>query len=278
MKIYYSRQITLIGAVLIALMLRASYWQWERHAAKIAYIAAMESRLNEPIADGQKLFTGSMEKWRDSIYRRVQVTGEYDFAREVVMRNRSLDGLAGVHVITPLKLDTGSQYILVNRGFIPLEVSKPQERKIFQQNSRADFTGLVKESASRRFLAPADHPAGHGRDWVDSWLRVDAGSMASQLPYPIAPVYLEVMQTSSPQIAAREIVRADSGREELLFMGLGDVLKKHGLRHEPSDFPVPVFDAVIPPGRHLGYVYEWAVMALMTGLICLVLQLRPGRH
>ena len=43
---------------------------------------------------------------------------------------------------------------------------------------------------------------------------------------------------------------------------------------DPAKYPIPVYDTVIPPGRHLGYVFEWAVMALMTFLICLILQFK----
>jgi hypothetical protein len=41
-----------------------------------------------------------------------------------------------------------------------------------------------------------------------------------------------------------------------------------------AEYPFPAYDTTPPPDIHIGYVYEWAFMALLTFLIGLVLQFR----
>lgn len=273
MKLYFSRKVTLIGLVLIAGMLRASYWQWERHLEKQGYIATMGERLAlDPTPITSLIDTAPSELF----YRRVLVEGTYDFEHEMVLRNRRLDEEAGVYVLTPLKITGTDRTVVVNRGFLPLQYQS--DRKEFRRESTASFIGLVKEPSHRRFLAPSDPPTGNGAPWVDAWLRVDLEKMQRQLPSPIERFYLEIMNTADPTQAQEKIVTSSAGREELLVMGMTELGEHTKTAHALTDYPIPVFDTVIPAGRHFGYVFEWATMALVTLIICVVLQLRPRRQ
>jgi surfeit locus 1 family protein len=54
-------------------------------------------------------------------FRRVVVTGEYDFAAEVTVGPRSCEGESGSYVLTPMQLENGKR-ILINRGWIPRDL------------------------------------------------------------------------------------------------------------------------------------------------------------
>ena len=275
MRFYFSYKVTLVCATLAALMVRASIWQADRYHQKLEFIAAMQQRLRQPVEPFADLVSSTPD-WGTLTYRRVQVAGEFDFSREVTLRNRMLDGEAGVHLITPLRLNGGLGYVLVNRGFIPLHLSTQTARKQFQALSQARFVALIKESAYRRFLAPQDDPAGAGLPWNDSWLRVNISAMQKQLPYPALPIFLELMPSDDPQLIEQQIVKAESGKAELLIPGFRAVSSADLTKHALSSYPIPAFDPVVPPGRHYQYIFEWAFMALITALIGLVLQLRPA--
>ena len=274
MRIYFSAKVSLIGLVLIAIFLRLAYWQWTRHLEKRVTIVALEARLKQPLGDLALLLNNSKPNWDELFYRRFHVVGEYDFQHEVVMRNRMYEQNAGVHVLTPLRIAGSDRYILVNRGFIPLEQAAREKRTIFQRSSTADFLGLIKEGRPAKFLAPPDEKPQPGK-WVDSWLRVDPAEMQKQLPYQLLPAYVEVMSITDPKQVEGLVVKADSGREDLLFLGLKDASGQERKLLPIGNYPLPVFDTIIPAARHLGYVYEWSFMALATFLICLILQLRP---
>ncbi len=272
MRFRFSPRVSFTCLLLAVLMVRASVWQWDRHAAKQAEIELMIQRLESPVIPlGQALQALPLAELP---YRRVQVEGVYDFAHEMVLRNRRYEGRPGVYVLTPLRLTGTEQTLLVSRGFIPMEQAGRESRVAFQGAAAVRFIGLVKSPQTQRLFAPADPKAGPGLPWVDAWLRVDTENMSRQLPAVLLPMYVEIM-TDPDEVArtARAIVRSDVKREDVIFAAFAPATE-----HISTNYPVPVFDAVIPPGRHLGYVYEWAFLATITLLMGIILQLRrPAR-
>ncbi len=276
MRFKFSWTTTLICLVLVCGMLRASHWQWQRYQWKQDYIRDMQARLEMPVIELHEMLKDSPRDWSELTYRRVKVRGTYDFAHEMVLRNRRLGDTAGVHALTPLLLSDAAegQAIIVDRGFIPLSQADKAARIAFHKDPNASFVGLIKETAPPKFLAPSDPPSGPGHTWVDAWLRVDLKSMSMQIPYPIPPVYLEIVETDNTKAIEAQIVNSKSGRDEMFFLP-GKENKLGGIQDEPNlAYPVPIFDTVIPPGRHFGYIFEWAAMAVMTVLAGVVLQLR----
>lgn len=276
----FSWRVTTVCSILIVGMLTASRWQWHRHLWKQKIIETLDANLNKPIEPLTSIVSSQNVDWPSIIHRRVSVTGEYDFAHETTLRNRRLnDAWAGVHALTPLKISgiEPATYILIDRGFVPLAKSSPELRKEFQKNVKASFVGLIKESTPRKIFSPSDPEAGPGLPWVDAWLRTDLDNIGKQLPYKILPVYLEVMENSDATDASEKIQNSADGRQEIFMMPKQGFVESHGMDAPDLNYPVPQFDTITPPGRHLGYVYEWASMALMTFCIGFIMQLRRGR-
>ncbi len=292
MRVYFSWKISVTCAVLALLMARASLWQFGRYHEKQDYIREIEERLIQPptpLTDLLPPIAPSSEDatWDSLSYRQVTVTGTFDFEHEVVLRNRRLEEQSGVFVLTPLKLANTEPptYLLVSRGFIPLAKAERSLRSEFYGEPERSFSALVKTSVQPKFLAPQDSSSGPGLPWVDQWLRVDIPAIAAQLPYPLLPIYLELMdapltadsETSLETLVKDNILESKAGREEMFFLGAAKPLS--GVSDIPSlAYPVPVYDTVIPPGRHFGYIFEWLFLSLLTLGIGLILQLRPPRR
>ena len=270
----FSWKVTIICCLLAAGMVRASFWQWDRHQKKQLYVEKLLHNLEQPIVDFNELGSISNEHVSQYIFRRVKVSGEFDYNYEMILRNRRYEDSPGVFVLTPFKIANHDKYTLVSRGFLPLSHSTPEDRKKFQKIKSQSFTAIIKEGASKRFLAPADPPTGQGMPWVDGWLRVDINNISKQLPYSLMPFYLEIMPEENVNAASKRILTSSSGREDIFNL----TSRIEGIKQitvaDENVYPIPVFDTVIPPARHLGYVYEWAIMAFMTLCIGLVLQLR----
>ena len=251
-------------------MLRASVWQWDRHIEKKEYISEVGKRLEAPIME----LTGVTESsdWPGLHYHRLKISGEYNFEDEIVIANRSYDKQPGKHVITPMLIDGTNQYILVNRGFVPVDYSQEEKRKAFQTPQKEIITGLAKPSVQRKFfLQPADPSPVAGKKF-DSWLRVDIEKLSIQMQKNLLPIYVEKMENEN--LTGDNLVKQGSDKAQMLVMpGASDRVAMPGLKKDLT-YPVPDPDQVISAGRHLGYVYEWAFMALLTGLIGLVLQLK----
>jgi surfeit locus 1 family protein len=271
----FSARTTITCMILAGLMVRASFWQADRHRNKIAYIEKLEARLllaPEPIT---KYSQQTNTNWDDLIHRRLTTDCTYDYSQEIILRNRRLDERPGAYVFTPCKIKDCNQSVLVNRGFVSFTFMNQKERVQLNRPEKAAFTGLVKQSMERKIFSPEDPKVGSGLPRLDAWLRIDTSNIQKQIPYPILPIYLEIIPDNAPLVVKENLIESKSGRDEMFFLAAGTEQKVLG-KEEKLDprYPIAVFDTVIPPGRHLGYIYEWAAMAILTLLIGVVLQMK----
>ena len=147
-------------------------------------------------------------------------------------------------------------------------------------NDRSDgaIFALIKGSMPQKLFAPQDPEVAPGKPWVDGWLRIDIPNIKKQLPYELLPVYLETMENPNDPLLVSKIVRkGDAGRDDILNLTGKSNVENFGMDSPDAAYPIPTFDTTPPPDIHLGYVYEWAFMALLTISIGLIMQFkRPG--
>jgi surfeit locus 1 family protein len=272
----FSWKISVTCFLLACAMLCLSRWQWNRHLQKQELVATLNSSLRQPVVPLTTLEAAGGD-WGALIFRRVSLSGTFDFDHEIILRNRRYNGWAGVHVLTPLKIDNSEKWVLVDRGFIPLGRENREQRKKYQRPSHFEGYGLVKESVVPKFFSPPDPETGPGKPWADEWLRVHLAAIERQLPYALLPVYLEVMEDPDDPLIPEKIVRESAaGREDMLVYGGQKQVESMGMNSPEGNYPYPAFDTETPPDIHLGYVWEWAFMALLTLGIGYVLQLKRG--
>ena len=268
----FSWKTTIICGLLVALMLRASHWQWTRHLEKKDLIKELTLRMEEPVLPQDKLMN-FQDEWNKLVHRKVKLTGSFQYDKEIVLKNRRYDSTPGFYVITPFNINNSNKAVLVNRGFIPANKSDQESRKEFQNYpGQISFYGLVKDTMKRKFLAPQDPPAGEDNKWVDAWLRVDIEHIQKQIPFKLLPVYIEFISTTSSEISIKQIVKSDVGKTDMLF--LPERASTLQAKEQTRSYPIPQVNTYVPAGRHFGYVFEWAIMALITLIIGFIAQLR----
>lgn len=271
-------KIIVVCLIFIAIFLRLAYWQWERYQSKIPYLDRLKSNLSAPIIPFSQLGNLDGQDWENYLFRRVEITGQYDCQHEMVLRNRRFGDVPGVFLLTPIRFNKSNAAVVVQRGFVPLDKSKPSERAEFAVNGPVSITGLIKAGKQPfTFLQPKDPPSGAGFPWVDAWLRVDLPAMAKQLPYPLFPIYIEAIDPEqiSKGPLSDQIIRSEETRDDMF--NLTERMITMQRIDQTIKYPAPVFDPVIPPTRHLGYVYEWSAMAILTFLFGLALHLKKPR-
>lgn len=94
-----------------------SNWQLDRGKQAVAYNALLHTNFSAtPVPLDQAL--PSLTKFDgDRLWKRVKVTGTYDAAGQLFVRNRPLGSNTGFEVLTPLRLANGRTFI-VDRGWV----------------------------------------------------------------------------------------------------------------------------------------------------------------
>ena len=111
---------TVITLLLVPLMIGLGVWQWERASWRQA-ISKSNCRANKfpPVS------LESLDDYRDAEqYLQVFVRGYYDMEHQMLLDNRTYNGYAGYHVLTPLRMAESNKIVLVNRGWVPLGSSR----------------------------------------------------------------------------------------------------------------------------------------------------------
>ncbi len=104
-------------------------WQVKRLKWKTKLIAQAEDRLSyKPIVFPNGLTDEEVEK--ELLYRKVYITGKFDYSREVYVGPRLRDGRKGYTVVCPFALSNGDGDILVERGWIGESKVIPESRKL----------------------------------------------------------------------------------------------------------------------------------------------------
>jgi surfeit locus 1 family protein len=210
---------TLAVLAAAALFVRLGFWQLDRLSQRRAANAHLLARLNQPalVLDATATGIGALDPETVDL-RRATVRGTYDYTQEIVLRNRALNGVPGVHLITPLHIENTDAAVLVDRGWMPFDGSAPINRSgMVAEAGMVEVRGILHRSQTRlNALSPADPPLGPNRPRLDEWFRVDIPRIQEQVPYRLLRVYLEVgeydpaaAQTGLPSTTSTALPRPD---------------------------------------------------------------------
>jgi surfeit locus 1 family protein len=178
-----------------ALCIRLGIWQLDRLQQRRAFNAEFETARAEPALD---LNQAAPQNLTDMEWRAVKVTGEYDFSHQVALRNQYFDDQYGYHLLTPLLFELSAnsgqtkEAVLVDRGWIPADGnSTPSDWRKYDESGQVDVSGQMRLGQTKpAFGGVADTlPATGGK--LEVWNNADLAHMASQMPYPILPVYIQ---------------------------------------------------------------------------------------
>lgn len=175
----------LLVVVGIVAMVNFGFWQLRRLDDKQAFNARVEQRYDaEVVPLGELLMPGANPD--DVEWRPVSVAGVYEPAGTVQIVNRSQFGQAGGNTVTPMRLASG-QVLLVNRGFLPLDVDAP-----LPPGGTVSVTGRLRLTQVRTFAQLGDPADGV----LTVAQRVDVDRLAQQVDGDVIPMYLDVYESN----------------------------------------------------------------------------------
>ena len=192
--------------VMCGVCVRLGFWQLDRLAQRRAINARIDTRMVEPATPltGEPLDPEAME------YRRVKVQGVYDSAQEIVLRNRSLDGAPGVHVLTPLRIAGSDTAVLIDRGWLPLDQAAPAARRAYDEAGAISVEGIARLSQENA-AGPRDPPLAPDQVRLDAWFRVDLPRIQAQAGYSLLPIFVEQQPALGDPPLPRRVATTDLG-------------------------------------------------------------------
>ncbi len=218
---------TLLVIAGTAVCARLGIWQLDRLAQRRAFNAQyLEASVSPPLileAAPQVDLVG-ME------YRLITVTGTYDPANQVVLRNQYYQTQPGYFLLTPLVLSDGTG-ILVERGWIPAEGNaNPSDWRKYDQPGEVTVSGLIRLGQTQAEVGGVPDPElASGQTRLDFWNLVNVERISRQVPYKLLPVF--VQPEPDPQLT------------------------------EPPYPYQPEFE--ITEGPHMGYALQWFAFAAL---------------
>jgi surfeit locus 1 family protein len=154
-------------------------WQLSRLAERKALNRTLLSRAETPPVKLSQLprDTGAIH------FRRVMVSGKYDFDHEIVLLERTRDGSPGVNILTPVIQPGTDTAVLVNRGWVYSPDAMTVDLTRWREPSIVSGEAYVENYSTRTGTAQSrTHP--NGFRWADR------NAIVKAFPYPIAPYYL----------------------------------------------------------------------------------------
>ena len=109
--------VTLTAILMTALTFSLGQWQLRRAAQKETLQAVVERQKLLPALDGRAL--SATKNIADVMHRQALLQGVWQDAHTVYLDNRPMSGKSGFWVVTPLALEGGSRWVLVQRGWVP---------------------------------------------------------------------------------------------------------------------------------------------------------------
>ena len=218
---------TLLVIAGVAVLIRLGFWQLDRLDQRRAFNQRVAERWREtPFDVYHNMIPDDLTQLE---YRRVQATGEWDYANQILLTNQSrADGSPGVTLVTPLVLDDG-RAVLVARGWIPYNQSAAEFWPDYAEPAGAPVVGLIQESQR---LPNGEVPTPPPAPQVE-WYRLAIEAIQPQMPYALLPVFI------------LQLPEDDRPYDALPF------------REEPL---------ALDEGSHFSYAIQWFMFALILGV------------
>lgn len=109
--------VTLAAILMAVLTLSLGQWQLRRAAQKETLQAVVERQKLVPALDNRAL--SATKNIADVMHRQALLQGVWQDAHTVYLDNRPMSGKSGFWVVTPLALEGGPRWVLVQRGWVP---------------------------------------------------------------------------------------------------------------------------------------------------------------
>jgi surfeit locus 1 family protein len=202
-KQWISATFAIAACVLAAIFASLGFWQLRRLAERRAQNAVLSSRrFDQPIGvDDIPRDTGAAR------FRRVRISGAYDYSHEFALTLRTRNGSPGVDIITPLARAGSDTVILVNRGWIYAPDGMSADISKWHEGDSVNAIGFVETFPAASAFVSRSPSRPRAYRWLErSVIERDVGR-------PVAPFYVVLAPDSETGYATPRAYAPGTKRE-----------------------------------------------------------------
>ena len=142
---------TLVVIVGVYVLIQLGFWQLDRLDQRRAFNQRVAERWQlEPFDVNSNIIPDDLSELE---YRRVQVSGEFDYDNQILLSNQTRFQSPGSVIVTPYVMDDG-RAILIARGWLPSGSDDPERWRELRRSRRttheADRSGRHPSFGGRR--------------------------------------------------------------------------------------------------------------------------------
>lgn len=143
---------TAAAVSIIWVMLLLGDWQLSRAQEKEDRQEQLERLSQQPAV----AMPTSPVRIEDFKFRQVEARGTYDPAHTIYLDNKIYKGIAGYHIITPLRLDSSSMHVLVNRGWVAADGDRSKLPQVPTPVDQVNVSGIAISPTQRTLELSAE--------------------------------------------------------------------------------------------------------------------------
>ena len=179
--------------ITVAAFARLGLWQLDRAAEKVAAQSALELQLRDNAPAIEDIPAGHLHPANPELLNRhVNLKGEFVNERTILLIAEFFQGQIGYGVVTPLRLSSNQQLVLVHRGWTTGILPANTEPELRPVNGPVEVTAQIYVPASNARVFPSHIDAG---TWPLRMRSLEIDVIADILDEPLFP--FEVRLTAS---------------------------------------------------------------------------------
>lgn len=189
-----------VTLILLTILLRLGFWQLDRAEEKKSIQAHSQQfkKQGHLVVQDAVIFENLPE------YQKLEMTGHFLKEKVMFLDNKPYNGVHGYHVITPFKIMSTQDVILVNRGWVPMRIHREQLPDIETSDNQVTIKGTMKIH-SAFFTLGENINENNQWPWRIQWLEIEG--IEKQLGMDILPfILLQDMDKSSNFIRDWKII------------------------------------------------------------------------
>ncbi|HFD12797.1 MAG TPA: SURF1 family protein [Crenotrichaceae bacterium] len=229
---------TILIAASLCLLVGLGFWQLQRAEQKQVLIAQQLRQFSQ----GEVELNPDQDDLHKVKYQHVFLQGRFDCDHQILLDNKLDKGRPGFHVITGFRPATATRSILVNRGWIAMDVNRTPVKDYLDCPQEM----LQVKGVATGFPELGYHFSGSTDAQTDGWpivlLELDAEKVSTALAYQVVN-YILLMDQSMP----------------------GGFIRNWS------------FTPNISAQKHVAYAVQWFGLAITLGIIVLWKQRRKNQ-